>query len=85
MARFWKSMADLGGEKLEQLGIVGSILGVLWIVGLWVLYDWMTGAWAEGFMQAGNSWGLVLVLWFLIGLGLYLWFDPHGVRTARLE
>ena len=83
MTSFWKSITDLGGEKLRQLGAVGAALGVIWIVGLWVLFDWMTGAWAEGFMQAGNWWGGLLVVWFIVGLAIYLWQDPHGVRAAR--
>lgn len=84
MTSFWKTIVDLGGEKIQQLGIIGSILGVIWIVGAWVLFDWMTGAWTEGFAQAGNTWGLVLLVWLIIGLAVYLWFDPHGVRESRM-
>ncbi len=82
MVSFWKTIVDLGTDKIQQLGALGAVLGVLWIVGAWVLFDWMTGAWTEGFAQAGNMWGLSLLLWLLIGLAIYIWRDPHGVRTS---
>lgn len=83
MASFWKTMLELGVEKIRQLGGVGAVLGFLWIVMAWVLFDWMTGAWTEGFAQAGNMWGLSLLIWLVIGLAVYLYFDPHGVRSGR--
>lgn len=85
MTSFWKTMVELGGEKVQQLGALGTAIGVLWIVSAWVLFDWMTGAWKEGFAQAGNMWGLSLLVWLVIGLAIYLWFDPHGVRASRMD
>jgi predicted membrane channel-forming protein YqfA (hemolysin III family) len=77
-------MADLGREKIQELGAVGALLGLLWILGLIVLYDLMDGAFREGFVQAGNSWLGVLAVWFVIGAVVYLWRDPHGVRASRV-
>ena len=84
MTSFWKTMADLGRDRIQQLGALGTALGVLWIVGLWLLYDLMDGAFREGFIQAGNTWLGVLLVWIVIGLAVYLWTDPHGVRASRL-
>jgi hypothetical protein len=85
MTSFWKTMADVTREKLDQLGIAGSILGLVWIVGLWVWYDWMVGAYAEAVPTAGNLLGLAFVVWLLLGLGVYLWQDPHHVRAGLLD
>lgn len=81
MVSFWKTMFDLGGQKLEQLGLAGGILGAIWLIGLWVFYSWMTGAYLEGFDGAGGMWGITLFIWFLIGAVVYLWQDPHGIRS----
>mgnify|MGYP006301058319 CR=1 FL=1 len=83
MTSFWRTMAEVGREKIHQLGTLGTVLGLLWVVGLIVLYDLMDGAFREGFAQAGNSWLGVLAVWFVIGAVVYLWQDPHGVRASR--
>ena len=85
MTSFWKTMADVTREKLDQLGILGTILGLVWIVGLWVWYDWMVGAYAEAVPTAGNLLGLAFVVWLLLGLAIYLWQDPHHVRAGVLD
>jgi len=80
MTSFWKTMTDVTKEKLEQLGIAGTILGLVWIVGLWVWYDWMMGAYREAVPTAGNMLAIILVAWLVIGIAVYLWQDPHHVR-----
>ena len=82
MTGFWQTMAGETREALNQLGVVGTILGVIWVLGLWVWYDWMMGAYREAVPQAGNYFLGFLLVWFVIGLALYLWRDPHGVRKT---
>jgi len=84
MTSFWNTMVDLGREKIQQLGALGTALGVVWIIGLWVLYDVMDGAFREGFAQAGNTWLGILLVWLVIGVAIYLWRDPHGIRGTRM-
>lgn len=85
MTGFWRTMADITGEKLEQLGLAGTILGVIWVIGLWVWFDWMMGAYREAVPQAGNYLLGFLIAWFVIGLAIYLWRDPHQVRESALR
>lgn len=84
MTKFWKTMADVTGEKLQELGALGTVLGILWILGIWLLFDAMMEAYAEHVPTAGQMFGLLLVAWIIIGLAIYLWQDPHEVRDEYL-
>ena len=82
MTSFWKTVADVGGEKLEQLGILGTVLGLVWIVGAWVWFDWMMGAFREGVATAGWMLFGILLAWVIVGFAIYLWRDPHEIRSS---
>lgn len=84
MTSFWKTMADVTREKLNELGIVGSLLGLIWVVGLWVWYDWMMGAYREGVPESGTMMLWILIAWLIVGMAIYLWRDPHGVRESMV-
>lgn len=80
MTSYWRNLADLTRPKLEELGAAGIVLGIIWVLGLWVFYDWMMGAFAEYAEQAAMYFGIALIAWFVLGVAVYLWKDPHGVR-----
>ncbi|WP_254768071.1 hypothetical protein [Salinilacihabitans rarus] len=87
-AGYWRTVGSLTKAKLAQLGAPGVVLGVIWLVGLWVWYDWAAGAYREQVPQAGRILLGILIAWLLAGLAIYLWRDPHGARSAlvrRLE
>lgn len=85
MASFWKTMVELGRIKLQELGAAGTVLGVIWVIGIWFLWDTMTGAYAEGMSEPGIYYGIMLLGWLVIGLAVYLWKDPHGIRSGSSE
>jgi len=82
MTSFWKTMFELGRIKLQALGAVGAVLGVVWVVGILFLWDTMSGAYAEGMPEPGMAYALMLLAWIVIGLAVYLWRDPHGIRSG---
>lgn len=84
MASYWRNLAELTRPKIQELGAIGVVSGIIWLVGLWVWFDWMTGAYAEGVEQAGMYLGLALIVWFLLGVVVYLWRDPHSVRESMM-
>lgn len=85
MTSFWKTLGTVSREKLAELGIAGTILGLIWVLGIWVWYDWMIGAYREAVPTAGNMLMFILLAWILIGLAVYLWRDPHAVRESLLS
>ncbi|HKL28777.1 MAG TPA: hypothetical protein VJ898_05850 [Natrialbaceae archaeon] len=82
MASFWKTMAELGREKLDELGVVGTVLGAVWVLGILTWWDFMTGAYAENMAQPGQYYGIILAAWIVVGLAVYAWRDPHGIRST---
>lgn len=85
MVSFWKTMIDLGRIKLQELGALGTVLGAIWVLGILFLWDTMTGAYAEGMPEPGMVYGLMLLAWLVIGLAIYIWRDPHGIRSGGTE
>ena len=85
MASFWKTTGGLAKEKLQQLGTRGLVLGAIWVLGILFLWDTMMGAFAEGMGQPGMYYAGFLVVWLIIGLAVYLWRDPHGIRSGGTD
>ena len=85
MVSFWKTVIDVGGIKLRELGALGTALGIIWVLGIWMWLDFMTGAFAENMPQAATYYTIFLLGWIVVGLAVYLWRDPHGVRSAGVE
>lgn len=83
MTSFWKTVWELGSQKLGEMGWLGVVLGLIWVLGIGMWGDFMMGAFAEGMSQPGTMYGLLLVAWILVGLGIYIWQDPHGLRSSR--
>lgn len=82
---YWQTVGSATKEKLVELGAAGLVLGAIWLVGLWVWYDWMLGAFREEVPEAGYILLATLVGWLVLGLAIYLWRDPHGVRSGTSE
>lgn len=82
MVSFWKTMFELGRIKLQELGTVGVLLGAIWVLGIGMWADFTLGAYAEGMPGPGMYYALFLVAWIVLGLVIYLWQDPHGVRSG---
>ena len=85
MVSFWRTMADLGGQKLQELGVLGTALGILWVLGIWMWWDITMGAYAERMPGTATYFIAILVVWIVVGLAVYLWQDPHGIRTGGSE
>lgn len=78
---FWK----VTKHKLLQLGWPGIVVGIIWVVGLYVWYDWAVGAYREQVPEAGQILLGILIVWFLLGVAIYAWRDPHGARAALVR
>ena len=81
MVSFWKTVFELGRIKLKELGTVGTALGLIWVLGIWMWLDFTAGAYAEGMPGPGMYYAIFLLGWIVIGLAIYLWRDPHGIRS----
>ena len=85
MTKFWTTTGGLAKEKLQQLGTLGMVLGAIWVLGILFLWDTMTGAYAEGMPEPGLYYAGFLVAWIVVGLAVYVWRDPHGIRGGDVE
>ena len=79
---YWRSVASLTKQKLQELGAVGIVLGIIWLGGLWMWYVWAMDAYKELQPQAGQLLLGIMLVWLLVGLAIYLWRDPHHVRAS---